>query len=394
MSATIAVSIGVSSGTRPNLPRSVLLRVYPPRGRLIETWIRADETKQIAVDPGEVTVEAAASSGQTESRTVTVKDGQNVVVKLDLRGSTNEGLAWLNVGRDQQQWRRSRPRPLHSMLGGAQVDLLVKRDPAGVQILNDAPYDDARVFHIIDHRASDSLRAAGGSFLAFVQVRDPQSPAAVRVGALPGPFSPPFEAHVALRTVEGDPLPDVQIVTAKPELAPLIGFLERRDQRALVSLRESIVEEALEAMREKQADPIAAAVGLAVLLRLGETEPVRRWSANLWHWFPGLPDGGALHAAMLLRAPQATQAWKDELRKAVLDAARAGVPLLSDSLRHLRDAAIVLTEGEEKETRPKRKGVAAWCDQRVRRMDRDNVFTTLTIEGDASSIWGYQGAEG
>ena len=159
---------------------------------------------------------------------------------------------------------------------------------------------------------------------------------------------------------------------------------------ALDVLRGEFVAWAVRAMEDKGRDPIVAAIGLAVLLRVGEEETVRGWSSNLWHWFPSLPDGAALHAMVVLQESASDgEAWSRELRGAVVDAARAGLPLLSDSLRHLRNALAELRD--EPGVDPELDRASAWCNRLVRAMDPDAVFTTVTLdEASRKMVWGIE----
>jgi hypothetical protein len=43
-------------------------------------------------------------------------------------------------------------------------------------------------------------------------------------------------------------------------------------------------------VQQKLANPVAAAAGAYVLLRLGALERLHDWTENLFNWFPSLPD--------------------------------------------------------------------------------------------------------
>lgn len=88
------------------------------------------------------------------------------------------------------------------------------------------------------------------------------------------------------------PLWEVQRVEALTDLA--------RAGRAAVQL--NILEAAV---REKFVSPAAAAVGCALLLRVGALGPLHDWPRNLADWFGWLPDGSVLWAETLLRRGEA-----------------------------------------------------------------------------------------
>ncbi len=85
-------------------------------------------------------------------------------------------------------------------------------------------------------------------------------------------------------------------------------------------------------LQQKMADPIAAAVGAYMLLRLGELERLHDWTRNLANWFPWLPDGLAIwgeHQARLGRHAEALTSF--------LQLPDRGLPIFSDGLSYAVD---------------------------------------------------------
>ena len=404
MTATLNVSV-VHPEAWLDAECSVVVRVRPARGRPVERCLSLKQTEKIVLAPGEITVDAVMSSGKTESWTMSLADGDDKSLQISVPRSPHEAMRWLSLSRDPEAPNSPRPAPERSQprfgigpSGGRQsieVKILARRDQGNIKVLKDLAYGEGRVLHILDGRDVDIFGQAGGSALAFLQLHQPALPGAWRTSALPGPWfhsRSQREIHVALRDVEGDLLPDVQIVPASEDLATVVGFLERGDQRALAALRDTFVARAVQYMRDKKRDPLAAAVGLALLLRLGDLDKVQGWSQNLWNWFPALPDGGALHAAVMLRSPQDTAPWRDEFRAATLGAVATGMPVLSDSLRSLRRALGVLDDFDGS---AQVRNARAWCDRLVRGLDVDAVFTTVTLDAaHLDWIWGANGAGG
>jgi hypothetical protein len=406
MSGKLVVSLD-SQGRWGAEDCSVSVRVRPSEGRTAERCVRVRQPEEVPVDTGTVTVNAVFPSGKTITQTIWVAEGETVHLKLEMPRSPHETMEWLSIARDPEQGRYyARPAALRSQrklrttappalsdnsevsaLSETKIEFVVgvgsgeqrQPQPAPIDIVAQQTYPEARVLHLLDQRSQDALRISNGSQLAMMVLSSPRLPGTVRVCSLPGPWGGSADqVHVALRPTADDILPDVQLVMKNAELAVLTGFLERRDQQALSIMHNRIVDLAVQFMEEKSGNPIGAAIGLASLLRLGDLERVKGWSRNLWHWFPGLPDGGALHASVLLREPEETTAWQDEFRAAVSMAATAGLPLLVDSLRRLREALSVLSDLDEGAAQTPRR--TRWCDRMLRAADPDALFVTVTVE--------------
>lgn len=400
MSANLDIST-FGSGQPVYAEFSVIVVVRPSRGRSVELTLPSNGRQSVVVAPGDVTVDVTHSSGRTVSIPLALVDGETRAVPIEVAGSPNESRRWLLASRESANtpqhigFAAVRRAPATDWVDHGNT-FLKSLSPAGpvscdelhvelyapnssARIVTDQTHPSSRIIHV-----EDSLYPGPGLFGPGTH-----PPALIlwhptltqeRTCTLPSPFDAGgvlCEVHVALTPVERDAFPDVQVVPASGVLAPLVGFLERQDQRSLSALREDIVQRASRALYAKAANPLGAAIGLAALLRMGAVDTVRRWSRNLWKWFPGLPDGGALHAAVLLRAPRDTKTWRSELRAAALDAAHAGVPVLSDALLRLRDVLILLGSHYTKDEEIIR--ASKWCDTLVRAMDPQAVFTTLTL---------------
>ena len=404
--STLQVSLLATSHT-PQPLWSAHLRVRPAGGRVIEQPMRTD-SERVEVPSGEGSIEVVFSSGQSEIQAYTVAEGKEVTVSFRRPESPQETMSSLSLSRDPGAEPPNTTRSRYRSVGNrresafeataaeATLDTLTlevtARQGPEPKILWSQSYPDTRVCSVYDGRSAGIFHS-DGSALAVLQIAQPTATDAVRLCVLPSPLGGTrahmdSETHVAIRALDGDPLPDVQIVPRNSDLAAAIGFLERGDQRALTLLRDEVVEWSLDAMAGKSRDPVSAAIGLAALLRLGAQAKVHGWSKNLWRWFPGLPDGGALHAGVLQQTPSADfDAWHNELRDAVLQSCRAGVPLLSESVRHLRAALSVLRGVEAPD--PEVLAAAAQCDRLARAMTADSVFTTLTIRPtDIARAWG------
>lgn len=401
MTSAVTITLRASGATPAGLSNAAVARVRPENGRMIERLLRLDATEIVAVAAGNVEVDVELASGQLMTRSLHVAEDERAALQFDFPSSPHETMGWLNL-------TRSGAAPPSASLGAtksirsralthrkdvsleafealpvkaARVDI-VQKEQQTVSVVGSFDYGELRVLHLRDSRSSHLLREGVRSQLAFLSLSQPAL-GLRQVCALPGPFNRHDEVHVAVRERQGDALWEVEIVPAHREIAAVVGFLQRGDQPALALMRQNM-EQAVEMFAGKLADPVTAVVGLSLLLRLGQLERVRGWSRNLCSWFPALPDGGALHAAVLLRelheAPDVA-AWTQEFRSTVLGAARCGVPLLTDSLRRLRDAAAVLRDME-----PQSEEVAAaagWTDRMLRAADPDAAFTTLVLADEA-----------
>jgi hypothetical protein len=413
MSTAVAITVKAPrKGGLPlaRVPYAALVRVRPERGRMTEHLLSFEQAAVVEVEPGVVDIDAVLASGHSVTQTVSVALDQSVPVPIFMPDSPHEGMGWLSLTTAFEPPStlesftdfslRSRPLThrvdlsLHAFdpLPANRADVqLIQAAPLTAQITGEQEYQEARVLYLRDSQPVGALTSGKRSRLACLSLAEPGL-GLRQVCALPGPFEPHERVQVAIRQRSGDALWHLEIVPEHPELATVLGFLQRGDQRALALMREHM-ELAVRMMRGKSEAPIAAAIGLALLLRIGQLEQVQGWSRNLWQWFPAFPDGAALHAAVLLRELNEgtdEQAWKAELRGAVLGAARCGLPLLTDSLRRLRDAAGVLHDIE-----PQSEDAAAavaWTDRLLRAADPDAVFTTLTLRDspDAPSIWGME----
>jgi hypothetical protein len=100
-------------------------------------------------------------------------------------------------------------------------------------------------------------------------------------------------------------------------------------------------------LREKGENPVAAALGGYVLLRLGRLDKLRDWPMNLANWFSWLPDGAIIAAELSFR-----RGALDEAERWVEEALHRGPPMFSDGLSllvaRLRPAAGSRPKGAER----------------------------------------------
>jgi hypothetical protein len=86
----------------------------------------------------------------------------------------------------------------------------------------------------------------------------------------------------------------------------------------------------------------------------------------------------------MLREPEESPQWDDEFYQAVMDAVSSGVPMLTDALRRLNDAASVLCDMKEGDARVA--SAKKWTETLLRSSDPSAVFTTLTLRSSQESM--------
>lgn len=88
-----------------------------------------------------------------------------------------------------------------------------------------------------------------------------------------------------------------------------------------------LVKDAEAMLFQKISNPIEAALGGYVLLRLGDLEHLHDWPTNLCNWFTGLADGAIIAAELAAKKNRHTEALD-----LFLEAGRRGLPLFKEGL--------------------------------------------------------------
>jgi hypothetical protein len=123
-----------------------------------------------------------------------------------------------------------------------------------------------------------------------------------------------------------------------PTADALVGFGQQSMIAEAARVASGEAAQAEDLLLRKREDPVAAAVGGYVLLRLGDLARLHNWTKNLAEWFPSLPDGAVIRGEHLLRMHQHVAGL--EMLLALED---RGLPLFTDGLtiaiRRLRQYA-------------------------------------------------------
>ena len=103
-------------------------------------------------------------------------------------------------------------------------------------------------------------------------------------------------------------------------------MLEYLESGALAEASD-LVQDAEEMLQQKMADPVEAALGGYVLLRVGDLERLHQWPENLADWFPSLPDGAVIAGELAARRKH-----HDTALGFLVQAVDRGLPVFSEGL--------------------------------------------------------------
>lgn len=128
----------------------------------------------------------------------------------------------------------------------------------------------------------------------------------------------------------------VSVAGRSPLAASMLGYLASGQMDSAWIVAPELVAQAKRLFQEKMASPEGAAAAGYFLLRAGQQETIGDWPENFANWFGWLPDAQVIHAAQLLRRPEAPE--RDVARMRLLDAVAAGVPRYTEGVRVLLES--------------------------------------------------------
>jgi hypothetical protein len=126
----------------------------------------------------------------------------------------------------------------------------------------------------------------------------------------------------------------IGVVVDDPDFAPMAGLMTAGTlPKAAVAF-----DQAKDLLFGKMAHPLGATAGAYVMLAAGkrEDESWHGWVDNLANWFPDIPDGAILGAAMRLRFPKGKSS-ADEAKAGLIEAFDRGIPYYSAGVSWLLD---------------------------------------------------------
>ncbi|MGR9556491.1 hypothetical protein ACU8MG_25465 (plasmid) [Rhizobium leguminosarum] len=125
----------------------------------------------------------------------------------------------------------------------------------------------------------------------------------------------------------------IGVVVSDPDFAPMAGLMTA----ATLPKAAIAFDQARDLLFGKGEHPLAATAGGYVLLAAGRHEDSwHGWVDNLANWFPEIPDGAILRAALRLRFPKA-QASDAEAKASLIEAFDRGIPYYSAGISWLLD---------------------------------------------------------
>jgi hypothetical protein len=211
--------------------------------------------------------------------------------------------------------RPSRPRPVRRRAvsptsdhaPGSEQLLLTGRSPSGAWKLWQSEHKSAAFPNMKSQAIELRLRCTGASEQVTV--------------------IPPPALRYLRPDVQVDQAPHLRTALRHDVADAIMGYVNRSQVLDAGLLADGVAPVSEQALWNKRDDPIAAAVGAFALLALGQLDRLHDWTANLYRWFPWLPDATVAYAEHLARAGD-----HDQARHVLHRLATQGVPCLTVGL--------------------------------------------------------------
>jgi hypothetical protein len=276
------------------------------------------------VEPGTYLVRVRFPSGEETRQTCTVRDGDHILISVDVRSLAGRKSLERSVAR----------RPL----AGTNFASAWVRRWRGDASRRWQPIDfDATTVGRDDYAVR--YRFAADRQPNVLQLGGPRT--AWRFVSLPA--APVVDVTVSQR---GENDLAVEVTTGSAEAEALLGYLRTGAVEGAEATAESL-------LQQKRRDPIAAVTGGYYLLRTANIDRLSEWGPNLSQWFPWLPDGAVINGWQHIHAGREHRGDPDRhfdaARRQLIQAVRRGVPVYTEGLRLLVDALQLLREDAEAE---------------------------------------------
>jgi len=301
---------------------AVPFEVFTSEGTLLAQGIASPESpRTVTLDADMRAVERVYVVARLPSRgrmqeMVRVHEGSNSVMLDIRRSSPHEWLQWVTPFRSLEHLRDDRPLTAQPprRIGRVWMTLWARRDGQWIAT---------------DLQPVEQLRDQG---MRQIELNIPERPHLLQIGgddvawrlvSLP----PGSEARVALTrspSETGDSI-EVTVGRVKPVNELLMAYLSSGATAEAARFVDAWQAADL-ALYEKTRDPVSAAAGAYVLLKLQRLAERRAWVRNLTERFPYLADGPIVAAALALQAPNAKVA---DVRRLVAEAIGRGPPLFA-----------------------------------------------------------------
>jgi hypothetical protein len=346
------------------------------------------------VTPGRVLVRANLPSGEILEQECQVEPGKDVEVVLKAEESPREWMAWPRFLAKRSQlldgWEASLGTPAASAATLLdRTEVWITRGPKQVVTVPLRSFGHGEVvegsfasveLHIDSlpgTRAFLHLAATPQSWLVSLPVPwlDAHTGAPVHVQVLLRDFSASSSGTSA------DPTADsagIGVIVKDPRLGSAIGYLRVGDDSSLLTLRSEISTAAKEALELKAMNPLAAAAGAYLLIRLGGGDLPMGWVSNLARRFEWLPDGAIIEGWCHLRDSKTAAA-----RESFLSAARRGVPFFTEGIRILYENLAWLHGSEPGEGKKNGDPTWEWVSRVASLARPTRVFASLLSDKEA-----------
>jgi len=303
-----------------------------------------DDGTELDIAPGTVLVQLRLPSGELLSEHRTIERDRDEEIVFYPTPSQNTWPGWVRYPKLAQQ--HETPGKTETLLdrlaGEARVELWSQRGGqwhvddlrsafesgaaklaagGGVQLSSDAS------------TASFLFQGLGGARYLVRIVR----PTGASVGILPVPWyydDRLVDVQLVL-TAERDCL-SPQVIVRDPSMAPVLAYFQGGDRGSARLYEDEVVRRAHDALYHKLQNPVPAAAGAYLLLRLGRLDKVRSWLENLANAPGSHSDGWILLATSLLSSSERRSA-PSEATRALLEATARGIPLFAEGVPLLRD---------------------------------------------------------
>lgn len=290
---------------------------------------------EAANDMPRVHVVAVRPDGVQLQSSTKLEDGSNRVILVAGANSPHEWLRWVTPFRALEH--------LNSPIFRGDVQLQARRvGPVWVTVWALR----AGRWIATDMRPREQLRGDGARLIVLDV---PAAPHVLQVGgddvawrlvSLP----PQGQARVVLTrhaTEDGDSI-DVTVGRMNPVNELIMSYLTSGAATEADRLAEAW-QAADVALYKKMEDPVSAAAGAYVLLKMNRLDDRRQWVSNLVDWFPYLADGPIVAAALAL---QRKNPDKQRVRKYIAQAMERGLPVFSMGISTLVETMAAIHRGK------------------------------------------------
>lgn len=348
------LTVFVSGQTEDARLLTLPFEVFSPSGRLLgegtaspgrSATLELPEWDRGGTDwtmPERVHVLANLPNGTSIQQTTEMLHGRGVVTLQAVRGSPHEWLQWatpfhsLSHLQSGSGTSAARTEMSHRRIGKVWMTLWALQDgrwvAKGVEAI-ERKMDKGIQQFAINVPSSPHLLQIGGEEVAW------------RLVSLP-PGGPVRVALTRSETDKGDTV-DVTVGRRNPDNELIMSYLARGAVSEAGKLTEAWHAADL-MLYEKRNDPVSAAAGAYILLKIKRLQDRKAWVDNLVEWFPYMADSAIVSAALALQQENANEA---EVRSMIQLALDRGLPIFAMGLSTLVKTMAAVHRGKRETKR-------------------------------------------